>query len=162
MTACSFLVSDGTPDSKAFQFCVYHYATFMSFNEYVFHASNRACCEGKARCAALRGLTQVSIAAEARGQQPPEPMDPQSSLSLLRNPGVGEVKGHLFSEHLPNQLNAFSSVYCVATDSGFIKINLVLLRRILINYLVMKNVRGTTLLHQGLMITLMDAVARFS
>lgn len=26
----------------------------------------------------------------------------------------------------------------------------------------MKNVRGTTLLHQGLMITLIDAVARFS
>lgn len=52
--------------------------------------------------------------------------------------------------------------YCVTTDSGFIKLNLVLLRRILINYLVMKNVRGTTLLHQGLMITLIDAVARFS
>lgn len=75
---------------------------------------------------------------------------------------MGEVKGHLFSEHLPNQLNTFSAVCCVATDSGFIKINLVLLRRILINYLVMKNVRGTTLLHQGLMITLIDAVARFS
>lgn len=52
--------------------------------------------------------------------------------------------------------------YCVTADSGFIKLNLVLLRRILINYLVMKNVRGTTLLHQGLMITLIDAVARFS
>lgn len=52
--------------------------------------------------------------------------------------------------------------YRVTADSSFIKLNLVLLRRILINYLVMKNVRGTTFLHQGLMITLIDAVARFS
>lgn len=108
------------------------------------------------------GADGVSGAAGARGRQPPEPRDPPRPLSLLRNPGVGEVKGRLFSEHLPNWLNASSAVHCVATDSGFIKINLVLLRRILINYPVMKNVRGTTLLHQGLMITLMDAVARFS
>lgn len=75
---------------------------------------------------------------------------------------MGEVKGHLFSELSPHQLNASSAVCCVATDSGFIKTNLVSPRRILINYVVMKNVRGTTLLHQGLMITLIDAVARFS
>lgn len=44
----------------------------------------------------------------------------------------------------------------------FIKINRVLLRRILINYPVMKDVRRTTLPHQAPMITLIDALASFS
>lgn len=102
MTARSFLVSGGTPNSTAFCFYVYHYVTFISFNGFVFHASSRECREEKAAGAGLRMLTPVGVTEVAQGQKPPEPLDPKSSFSLLRNWGVGEVKGHLFSEHLPN------------------------------------------------------------
>lgn len=117
---------------------------------------------GRARCAAragLRRLTQV-ILAEWHKAKSLQSCRIQNLLSCWGIKGWERLKDT--SSLSICQAEHSELRYWVTTDSSFSKQNLVLLRRILINYLVMKNVRGTTLLHQGLMITLIDAVARFS
>lgn len=87
-TACGSLLSSGTPNPRASGFCLCPDFTFISFDGCVFHASNSKCRKGKARGAVGAGrrrLTQVNVTEVAQRQKPPEPHDPKSSCSLLRN-----------------------------------------------------------------------------